>query len=105
MVDTLPAVLTGATWTCAPTGGAVCTATGTGSIDELVDLPAGATVTFTVDATVAASATGTITNTATATLPAGAVDPTPGNNTAVDTTDVVGVADLAITMAQKGKTT
>jgi uncharacterized repeat protein (TIGR01451 family) len=95
--DPLPALLTGATWTCAPAGGATCAGAGSGSIDELVDLPAASSVTFTVDATVAPEASGQLVNTATATLPTGAVDPTPANNVATDVTDVVGVVALSIT--------
>jgi uncharacterized repeat protein (TIGR01451 family) len=97
VVDALPATLTGATWVCTPAGGATCALSGAGSIDELVDLPAGATVTFAVDATIDASATGTLSNTATVSLPAPAVDPTPANNTATDVTTLLGESDLSIT--------
>ncbi len=97
VVDSMPAALTSATWTCSATAGATCAASGTGSINELLDMPAGSTATFTVTATVSAGASGTISNTATVTLPSGAVDPTSSNNTATDTTTVEGVADLAIT--------
>lgn len=41
-----------ATWTCAGSGGASCPASGSGGIDELVNVPAGAMVTFTLTATV-----------------------------------------------------
>ena len=43
--------LTGVTWTAAFAGGATGTATGTGPINELVDLPAGGTVTYTATGT------------------------------------------------------
>ena len=97
VVDTLPVVLTGATWTCAATAGSSCAAGGSGSIDELIDLLAGATATFTVDATVDPAGAGNIVNTATVTLPGGAVDPTATNNTATDLTVIDTVADLRIT--------
>jgi uncharacterized repeat protein (TIGR01451 family) len=97
VTDTLPAVLTGATWTCSPTGGASCGASsGIASIDEVVDLPAASTVRYTVAATVDAGASGTIANTAAVTLPGVVVDPTPSNNTSTDTTTVTGEADLSI---------
>ena len=97
VLDRLPAALTAPTWTCVSAGGATCAASGSGSIDQLVDMPASSTVTFTVDATVAPAASGTISNTASVELPAGVVDPTPTNDTATDATLVEGVADLSIT--------
>ena len=71
--DALPGPLAGFTWTCAASGaGAACgTATGTGSIDALVTLPAGTHATFTVSGTVPAGTTGSLTNTATVTPPLG----------------------------------
>ena len=98
VLDNLPAVLVNATWTCSPTGGAVCgTPSGSGSINDLVDMPAMSTATFIVNAVVAPSASGVLSNTATATLPVGAVDSDPTNNQATDLTDIERVADLAIT--------
>ncbi len=98
VTDALPGALLGASWSCTPIGGAICGApTGTGSINQLLDMPAGSTVTFTVTATVSASATGTLSNTATATAPVGVVDSDPSNNTSTDLTDIEEVADLAVT--------
>lgn len=88
VTDTFPGILTGVTWTCVGTGGATCTASGSGDINDTVNIPVGGTATYTVNATVSASATGTLTNTATVTAPAGVTDPTPGNNSATDTTTV-----------------
>lgn len=85
VTDAFPAELTGVTWTCAGAGGATCTASGSGSInDASVNIPAGASVTYTVQATVALSATADVVNTATVTPPAGVTDPTLPN-TATDT--------------------
>ena len=86
VVDTLPATLTNATWTCGQgTGGGVCSAaSGTGNINRTVDLPANATVTFKIKATVAANATGVIENTATVSSPPDAPDNNQANNTARD---------------------
>ena len=73
IADSLPATLSGATFTAAATGGASgFTASGSGSIDDTtVDLPAGSSVTYTLTANIAPSATGTLSNTATVTPPAG----------------------------------
>jgi hypothetical protein len=49
-------------------GGAVCTGSGAGNINDSVSLPGGSRVTYTATGTVAATATGTLSNTATVTL-------------------------------------
>ena len=64
IADPLPASLT-ATWTCVGAGGGSCTAAGIGNINDIVDLPAGASVTYTLGAVVAPAATGQLSNTAT----------------------------------------
>lgn len=85
VVDTLPAVITGASWTCVGAGGGVCTAAGSGNLDDVVNLPTGAAVTYTLTGTVsAAAASGTLDNTAVVTPPASVTDPNPANNTATD---------------------
>ncbi len=95
--DTMPAVLSGVTWTCAASAGSSCPASGSGSIAASVNVLAGGSVTFTVAATVVSTATGTISNTATVALPGGATDPTAANNTATDTTTITRRADVSIT--------
>src|SRR4029079_11264609 len=91
--------LRGATWTCAASGGSACgNAAGTGGISEPVDLAPGGPVIFTITASVDPSAdAGALTNTATVTTPDGAVDPTPGDDSATDTTQIVRRADLNTT--------
>ena len=84
VADTIPAVLT-CTWTCAGTGGGICTAAGTGNINDTVTLPAGGSVTYTASCTIAPGTTGSLANTATVSAPAGVTDPSPGNNSATDT--------------------
>src|SRR5262245_49185588 len=96
VADTFPASLT-ATWTCVGAGGGTCTAAGAGNINQLVNLPAGGSVTFTASATISAAATGTLSNTATVTAPGGVSDPVPGNNSATDTDTLTPQANLAIT--------
>jgi uncharacterized repeat protein (TIGR01451 family) len=95
VADTFPASLT-ATWTCAGAGGGTCTASGSGNINDAVNLPSGATVIYTVSATISAGASGTLSNTATVTPPGGVTDPNPSNNSATDTDTLGGNADLAI---------
>ncbi len=107
ITDTVPASLTGVTWTCGtPTGGATCgAASGSGnSISTTANLPAGGSVTYTVTGTLAVNATGTLSNTATILTPAsGVTDPTDptrtgaGNNTATDTTTINAASNLAVT--------
>ena len=96
VADTFPASLT-CTWTCVGAGGGTCTASGSGNLNDTVNLPAGGSVTYTASCTVSAAATGTLSNTATVTAPAGVTDPTPGNNSATDTDTVAASADLSVT--------
>lgn len=92
--STLPATLTNAAWTCTGSAGGVCAASGIGSINDAVDLPAGASVTYTLTAMVASSATGTLSSTASIASPAGTNDPAPANNSATDS-DTVTAAPAA----------
>lgn len=94
--DTMPAELTGVTWTCSATAGSVCPASGAGNIGASVNLAAGGSATFVVHATVSPAAVGTLTNTATVALVE--TDPNPANNTATDSTTILPPnADLAVT--------
>jgi uncharacterized repeat protein (TIGR01451 family) len=110
--DTVPAALSGVTWTCgSPTGGAACgAANGSGnSISTTANLPANSSVTYTVNGTLSATATGTLSNTATVLTPASGVtdpnDPTrtgANNNSATDTTTINLVPDLGIAKSHAG---
>ncbi len=85
VVDTLPAQIASATWTCTGAGGGTCTASGMGSLNQSVTLPSGASVTFTVNATlIAGMGAGAVANLATVTTPAGVTDPFPDDNSSVD---------------------
>jgi hypothetical protein len=91
VADTLPASLSGATWTCTPSGaGAACPATGSGNINAQVDLANGTSVVFAITANLPASPPGPITNTATVTVPNGTTDPNTANNsdTVTDTLEL-----------------
>ena len=96
VTDTMPAVLTGVNWTCAPAAACAATA-GTGSIATTVNLAAGSSATFTVNATLRSDASGTLTNTATVAPPAGIVDPNLANNSATDTNTIQRQANLGVT--------
>jgi uncharacterized repeat protein (TIGR01451 family) len=96
VADTFPAKIASDSWTATGAGGASgFTAGGSGNIDDSVNLPVGATVTYTVTAQIASSATGSLTNTATVTAPSGVTDPTPGNDSATDSDTLTPQADLA----------
>jgi uncharacterized repeat protein (TIGR01451 family) len=66
VTDTVPASITGVTWTCGSvTAGATCgAASGSGnSINTTANLPSGSSVTYTVSGTLSLTATGTLSNT------------------------------------------
>ena len=101
--DTLPAALSGVTWTCAAASGSACgAASGSGNISTTVDLLLNGTATFVVVGTLPSSATGTLSNTATVAVPVGVTDPASGNNTATDTDAITSEADLAVAKAHVG---
>lgn len=115
ITDTVPASITGVTWTCgSPTLGATCGApNGSGnSISTTANLPVGSSLTYTVSGTLSVTATGTLSNTATIITPASGVsDPTDlgrtgaGNNSATDTTTINQVSDLTINKSHTGNFT
>jgi len=81
--DVLPGIVTTASWTAAFSGGAGATS-GTGGIDELIDLAPGGKAEYTLVAIVSSTAVTSLVNTATVTPPDGVIDPNPGNETATD---------------------
>ena len=99
VADTLPASLTNVHWASVGAGGGTATASGSGSINDTVNLPAGGSVTYTVTATILPTASGLLSNTATVAAPAGVSDPTPGNNSATDTDTLANVVSIAATDA------
>ena len=50
LVSTMLSLLGNVTWTCAPSAGASCQASGIGDVADSVDLPAGGSVTYTITA-------------------------------------------------------
>jgi len=81
--DTFPASLT-CNWTCAGNNGGTCTAAGAGNINDVVNLPAGGSVTYTANCSIANGTPPPLENTATITAPQGIPDPNPDNNSATD---------------------
>jgi hypothetical protein len=69
-----------------------CTASGSGNINDTVNVPAGGNVTYTLQATISPSATGSLSNTATVTAPNGVTDVNPANNSSTDTDAIVASA-------------
>ncbi len=80
VTDTLPAVLSNASWSCVGAGGASCTASGSGDLNDSIDLPVGGSATYTLSATLAIDARGTLENSAS--ISHGAHDPDATNNSA-----------------------
>ncbi len=85
VIDTFPADVTTVSWTCAASGGAVCTASGSGNINDTVTVPAGGMLVYTATATVDAMATGYLVNTATVDPAMGVFDTDLTNNESTDT--------------------
>ena len=98
VADTFPSSLT-CNWSCSGAGGGTCTSSGSGNINNSVNLPGGASVTFLATCSISASASGTLTNTASVATPAGVTDPTPGNNGASDSDTLAVKADIQVTMS------
>ena len=96
LVTALPQVAS-ASWTCVAAGGATCTASGSGDINETVDLPAGSGVTYSLTVNLASAATEDLVNTADVTAPGGTTDPDLLNNSASDTDTLSASADLTVT--------
>ena len=94
VADTFPASITGVTWTCVGAGGGTCPAAGSGNLNATVGLPVGGSVSFTATGTISAAATGTLSNTAT--VSSAVTDPTPGNDSATDTTTLATLPQLSV---------
>jgi len=97
VTDTFPAACSAVSWTCVGAGGGTCSAAGSGSISDTVDLPVGGSATYTASCDIDPTATGTLSNTATITPSASVMDPDSGNNNATDNDTLAATADLSIT--------
>ena len=97
VADTFPASET-CSWTCAMAGGATCTASGSGPINDTVGLPKGGSATYTASCTIDAAATGTLSNTATVTAPGDVPDANTANNQATDEDTLTIQANIGVTV-------
>lgn len=97
VLDVPPAGLGPVTWTCTVTAGACGVESGTGQIDTLVTLPAGATATFVASALAPTTHDALLLNTATVTPPRNTFDPAPGNNEVTNINPTVPGADVIVT--------
>ena len=98
VMDIFPPSIENPTWIASPAGGAtVGNMTGSGNIDQLINLPLTGSVTYNVAGTISNTATGTLSNTATVTAPATVFDPNTLNNSARDDSNLVPSANLSIT--------
>lgn len=97
VIDNFPLSLTNVRFTSSPTGTVTGqTPTGTGNINDTINITSGSALTYTVQATVASTATGTIENTATVTAPSGISEISLTNNSATDTTTIVQPAPASL---------
>jgi len=92
-------------WGCTAAGaGSACpAATGSGDLNETIDVGAGGAVEFVISVAVKEFATGSVANTVTITPPAGFTDATTGNNAATTHDDIRTWSDLAITKRTTGR--
>jgi uncharacterized repeat protein (TIGR01451 family) len=105
IIDTFPSTFTGVTFTGTQTGGATgFAASGSGNINDTVDMPSSSKLTYKAKGKVSAGATGNLSNTAQVTAPNGILDPNTANNGATDSDTITYTADLKVTIAD-GKTT
>jgi uncharacterized repeat protein (TIGR01451 family) len=96
VTDTVPAALTGATWTCTGANGGTCgNASGGPNIAETVNLPVGGSVTYTLTGTVGPNPSN-LRNTATVAIPAAMSDSNPANNSATDDDALICVSQMIV---------
>jgi uncharacterized repeat protein (TIGR01451 family) len=104
VTDTFPNIFTGVTFTAIETGGATgFTASGTGNINDTVNMPDGSKITYTAKGKRSSASNGSVSNTARATAPDGILDLYTANNTAIDSDSITFKADLKVTVTD-GKT-
>ena len=95
VTDTYQAALN-CNWTCAGSAGGSClAASGSGNINNTVNLPVGGKATYTASCSIDPAAVGSLSNTAS--ISSALADPVPGNNNATDTDTLTPSANLGIT--------
>lgn len=93
----LPRGLSSAVWGCLPQEEVDCAVKGSGDLSDVVNLPAGSTVTYLLVATLDEAAGNSVSNLVRVTAPAAVVDPTPADNAAVDVNWVGAIPSLFAT--------
>ena len=97
VVDNFSTQFSSAQWTCVGTGTTCPNANGTGNLNETVNLPVGASLTYRINTRISLNATGGLTNTAMVNVPSGFSDIDLTNNMATDgNTLLVPTSDLVI---------
>lgn len=103
LVEQQPLVLTSVTWTCTANGGAACpTASGSGNLPSVIDLPNGGELVFSLSGLVPSSmGAGMVNYLLTAILPLGYSDPLFDNNVGSASSNVVAgsLIDLSISVS------
>ena len=88
--NSIPLTVTNVTWSCTPSTGASCSASGSGNnLNDNVSLLAGTKVTYTVNGTIDSGASGLLENDTSVILPDGMTDVTPENNVDTDVTIIL----------------
>jgi uncharacterized repeat protein (TIGR01451 family) len=103
VTNILPAGMTDATWKCSASAGATCPASGTGDVNETVDLASGSSVAYLITANVAENSAGELRSVARVTPPTSHDHSTPTDTFASDNsaTDIAAWAprsDVAISL-------
>ncbi len=91
VLDALGTQFSATAWICSGQGGGSCASSGSGDLDALVDLPAGASVSFLLSGLLTPLPETPVSNTATVTLPTGYSNTHAGNGAASDGPDTVGI--------------
>lgn len=92
VVDTLADVFSNASWSCSGQNGARCARqSGTGDLDERIDMPPASNVRFLITATLAPFPENPVSNIASATTSSAISDPVLSNNVGSDGPDIVGL--------------
>ncbi len=95
VLDALPSTLSNATWKCVAAANSNC-GTGSGDINQTLNLAANSSVVFTLTANLSSAANSNLVNTASLVVPTGVTDPDLSNNTASDTDSLTPNSDLTI---------
>lgn len=89
VTDIFPAeILSVTSWSCTVTGGATCGWTGSLNISDIVDLPAGSTITYDFFVTTDGGSAGNLVNAASVSA-AGYTESSPGNESQIDTDQIL----------------